>query len=175
MESATNNNITGYTVSITTTFGETIKGEIFTFDSVTNCVTLSFPAEPTKRTYRIINTNFIENIQLVSLPTQPVDVSVPEINLDKIRAIEHKNLKNAEKEIEKIGVGVSKEAQEIFNALSRTYPCAWEGKNIIVMGEVRIEPPYTAASCSGNQKSSLQRVKRVIEGERAKLKSNGVI
>ena len=55
----------------------------------------------------------------------------------------------------RIGDGVSKEAQRLFNSLHKALsPCAWSQQTIVVgtpgsEDEVRIAPPYTNATCSG--------------------------
>ena len=53
-----------------------------------------------------------------------------------------------------IGDGVSKDAQQLFNMLCKALPCSWSQHTIVVgtqgsEDEVRIAPPYTAATCSG--------------------------
>jgi len=48
----------------------------------------------------------------------------------------------------KIGVGVPKEAQDIFNAIENMYnQTIWKDKSILVMNEIVVEPPYGAANC----------------------------
>lgn len=42
-------------------------------------------------------------------------------------------LQQAEADLAKVGVGVTKEAQSIFDALSKTLPCVWQGRNILIM------------------------------------------
>jgi hypothetical protein len=43
------------------------------------------------------------------------------ININKIRSKEDQHLRSLKEEAQRIGVGVTKEAQDIFNALSKTY------------------------------------------------------
>ena len=64
--------------------------------------------------------------------------------------------------------------KDIFDALIKTLPVSWKNQVIVVMDEVFIDPPYTSSSCqiaSGktNANSTLIRVKKVLEGERARL------
>jgi hypothetical protein len=63
------------------------------------------------------------------------------------------------------GKGVSKEAQEIFDRLSRTLPTRWEGKDIVANDSVVIEVPYRPEDCKlldGAPKESLGRVRKVV-------------
>ena len=72
----------------------------------------------------------------------------------------------------RVGVGVTKEAQSIFDALSKTMPCTWVDKTIIVMDVVWVQPPYTIESCaakSEGNKSALERVQKVLQRERQRL------
>lgn len=76
--------------------------------------------------------------------------------------------------LHKIGVGVSREAQNIFEALDKTLPCRWEGKDILVLDEVRIREPYDAGACQvlvdqAHAQSVLERVKLVLQHELQRL------
>lgn len=60
---------------------------------------------------------------------------------------------------------VTKEAQEIFDALTRTLPTRWDGTNIVVMDAVVISTPYRGEDCraaAGQHASALARVKKVV-------------
>lgn len=73
--------------------------------------------------------------------------------------------------MEKLGAGVTTEAQYIFDALAKTLPCHWEEDTIVVMDEVRIAKPYLPQDVQGDKEQSVNHVKRIVEGEWRKLKS----
>lgn len=65
------------------------------------------------------------------------------------------------------GVGVSKEAQDVFDSLNKTMQCRWQGKTIIVVDAgVAVEDPYTPESCKSLH-SAAQGAAAVLAGERA--------
>ncbi|KAN0030173.1 hypothetical protein ACTA71_009934 [Dictyostelium dimigraforme] len=99
------------------------------------------------------------------------DLSLPSLNVQLIIKKQDEVIKKATQKAMKIGVGVTPEAQEIFNSISRTLPCDWLGENIIVLNEVKISSPYNIENCTGPENSkSIERVKKVLEAERKKLK-----
>jgi hypothetical protein len=71
----------------------------------------------------------------------------------------------------KVGVGVTKEAQSLFDALSKTLPCVWSGRAILVMDVVTVKPPYTPDSCEAKpgESGALERIRRVLTAERRRL------
>lgn len=38
------------------------------------------------------------------------------------------------------GVGVTEQGQEIYDAIAKTLPCRWDGKSILAVEEVQIDP-----------------------------------
>ena len=61
---------------------------------------------------------------------------------------------------------VSKEAQEIFDALGRQLPVRWEKKDIVVMDQVIVRGPgYKGEDCKAGKdvaQGTLARVKKVV-------------
>ena len=63
------------------------------------------------------------------------------------------------------GRGVTKEAQEIFDALARTLPTRWDGENIIVLDEILISKPYRVDDVKAGkdvQDQMVQRIQKVV-------------
>ncbi|KAG0041750.1 hypothetical protein BGZ83_001362 [Gryganskiella cystojenkinii] len=81
------------------------------------------------------------------------------VQLDKIQQREQQAVREAQAAAARIGVGVSSIAQDIFDALSKT----WAKDSIVVMDEVIIAPPYEPENCKANASSSytLARVRKV--------------
>ncbi|KAF5827242.1 anticodon-binding domain-containing protein [Dunaliella salina] len=76
----------------------------------------------------------------------------------------------------KVNSGVTTEAQCIFEALSKTLPCEWQDKTIVVLDEVEVHEPYVPEACSvrdGGKRSTqngiLARVQLIIKAERKRL------
>jgi len=167
--------IIGGKVRIKTSLGEDVSGEIFSYDSATNCVVLvQESAHSTlKKSYRILKVNFVKEIEYFgkSESAEP-DLELPLVNIARIRAKEASVLRNLRDEASRIGVGVSKEAQEIFNSLAKTLPCRWKDDSIVVFDEIIIKNPYQVSNCAGGDPVMLDRVKKVLEGERRRLMKN---
>ena len=100
----------------------------------------------------------------------------------------HRQLAHAE--AAKTGVGVSIEAQQVFDALAKTMPCQWKQQSIVVLNEasddcieslpfsayhdatgcivlvqVEVMPPYGLDNCTTEHASdttTLARVKKVV-------------
>lgn len=116
-----------------------------------------------------------------------------DINVAAAEAREKAATAEAMKRAAKIGVGVSGIGQQVFDALSKTLPCRWADRHIIVMDEFVISPDnYNSVSVPnvptstlqavargekianapadiGSQATRWQRVTKVLEGERKRL------
>jgi len=172
MEISTAESVIGIRVRIKTTLGDEFEGEIFSYDVNTNCVVVSQTSSHStlKKTFRVIRTPFIKEITcLGTQKPETVDTNLPPVNIQKIRFKQEQALRGMYEEVQRIGVGVSKEAQDIFNALAKTLPCHWRNDSIVIFDEIILRNPYGVANCSGGDPVMLDRVKKVLEGERRRL------
>lgn len=63
------------------------------------------------------------------------------------------------------GKGVTREAQDIFDAFSRTMPARWDGHKIVVADAVIIASPYRVDDCRPlveGDTAALARVRKVV-------------
>jgi len=181
----------GARVRITTAApsASTLEGTLFTACPITNLVAINTaPSPPTGDAkqaqagdYHVIPVSRIQSFQLLALPSSNpsdspsfIDALPPIQALDTraLKAREAKAIGEAMDREARRGKGVTREAQDLFDAFSRTMPAHWNGPNIVVADAVSIAPPYRVEDCralvAGNE-AALSRVRKVLEMERKKI------
>lgn len=160
----------GVQISLLTSLGEKLDGEIVEYDSTTNCVVLQdIGGRGPKRNVRFLRTEFIDSFQVVGEADPPSLLPFPHFDLNVLRAKEEAAIRRAEAEVERFGVDVTEEAQHIFDALSKTMPVHWEQRTIVVMNEVKVTSPYLPENVIGGQATANERVRIVLRKERERL------
>lgn len=153
-----------------TASGESFAGEIFAYDAASGILTLRAPGE-------ISNTHDLKFVNVTNAVDVVVDASSAR-DAQKCPAVDdprrERRLENALRvaraQADNIGENVSALAQDVFDALSRTLPCRWNGDVIVVMDEVEVRgPKYVDASGSGQTTGAVERVQKVLAFERARL------
>jgi len=160
-----------------------VEGMIWCYDPVTGVVILESPGSSKGRqTYRMVKVNQVKDLQLGTLlepvPPNPSAV-IPKI-LEPVRPIDPEAVKIREEQAvaaddarrARIGQGVSRWAQEIFDALGKTLPVRWHQTSIIILDDVLLPGPFYRSEdvkVSGNNQDRLNRVKQVLEGEWTRL------
>lgn len=188
-------------VKVTTVHGKEFTGEIFTYDPVINCLVIKTEIgsaetkgksgqEPSKRySFQILKINAIQTISPLSgedlvsnqakVQNVPIDhvmlSSAPSprhLNLDAFILREQKNLSERQDKLRRTNPRAPEGGQEIFDALSKMFPCVWDKDDIVVLDEVRIKPNYKVENCESILPAyvqTLDRVKKTLEAERKKL------
>ncbi|KAL6567794.1 hypothetical protein OROGR_001462 [Orobanche gracilis] len=167
----------GCILSIKTTLGEEFQARVIAFDRQSNLLILrcgklqegvKSGAGP-KRNIRLLKANYIKEFTFLGQGEDPLDVSKCFLDLSTLQSREESAIRQAEADAERIGVGVTAEAQRIFDALSKTLPVRWEKTTIVVMNEVRVGSPYLPESVSGGTPAANERVRKVLEFEKKRL------
>lgn len=164
----------------------TLEGTLFTACPITNLIainTSTFTPNATTSAanvqagdYHIIPISRIQNFQLLSLaPSASLSTdqatftnTTPSLHALDIRALKNREAAAVtqlqERELRR-GKGVSKEAQDLFDAFSRTMPARWDDSSIVVADAVTISKPYRVEDCrplvSGDS-AALTRVRKVV-------------
>jgi hypothetical protein len=154
---------------------------VYAFDPVTSTLSLLTSANTSSgpQDVRILKVSFLKDVQATDLA--PADrkpgFAYAEPRIGKLGdpvgtmgggAEDRKRLQQ-----QRLGKGVTKDAQDIFDALSRTMPCRWHEKQIVVLDSVIISEPYGSTDVKGNDQNAVKRVKKVLEGEKRRLESGG--
>lgn len=152
----------------------TIEGTLFTACPITNLVAIATTTSPnTPPTHHILPITSIHNFTLLSAPppsndfSSPPNTTPPLSNVPTAALLARADaavarLKEAASRKNK---NVGKEAQDLFDGISRTLPTRWDGNNIVVMDSVVISSPYRGEDCkagNGVPPTTLSRVRKVV-------------
>uniref|UniRef100_M4D7F5 AD domain-containing protein n=1 Tax=Brassica campestris TaxID=3711 RepID=M4D7F5_BRACM len=159
-----------YSVKLIT--GDEFRGIVMAYDPIPNFVG-SKPRPGHSKNTRMVNASFITGLSYLGKTEEPLLTDSCWVNLDGLRAKEALAVRQAEADAERMGVGVTAEAQSIFDALSKTLPVQWEKSDILVMKEVRVRSPYLSDCVFGGTDAANNRVKKVLELERRRLQLFG--
>ncbi|MQL69057.1 hypothetical protein Taro_001345 [Colocasia esculenta] len=115
----------GCVLAIKTTLGEEFEGQVITFDRPSNILVVQegAPSKPTgdaHRNVRLLKANYIKEFSLLARAEDPLDLSKCYLDLASVQAREDAAIRQAEIDAERIGTGVTMEAQSIFDALFKT-------------------------------------------------------
>ena len=104
----------------------------------------------------------------------PTTMPLPRLDRDKAEARLARNVARITKMSANFNENVSDEAQSVFDALSRTMECAWEGDRILVrVSGVIIDPPYKPENAKlvdkDGDKRAVERMQLVLRRTRETL------
>ena len=157
----------GDNIKIVLTTKEILEGQCFCVDPVTDAVVMKI-----ENKYVLVNAESIADIEgdlsKVKTPV-PKDIGMQVVPIEKWGKKEAEALMHAEAEIESVNFDVTPEAQSLFDRLRNIFPCKWMGKDMLIFENIKISPPYDTPKAIGGNDDGLDRISKVLEGERRKL------
>lgn len=166
----------GQGLRLKTCLGETLEGMVLAYDEATQCILLqesvgTAGATPVRGVVFVRKAVVTECTVTGTSPAVgvPGALTPPRFDLGALQAKEEAAVKKAEEEVQLRKAGVTDAALDLFAALSKTLPVAWEKTSILVLGEIRIASPYLPQSVTGGSTAARDRVKMVLSRERERL------
>jgi len=158
----------GSVVSCTTCFDQRLQGEVMAFDRQTKMLSIKNPSSAKPGTYDInlINMNMVKAVKVVKEATESPP-PLANLNYAKLMTRASMALNEKHRAVMAVGVGVSPQAQRLFNTISKTIDeIKWggkDGKEISIMSQVTISPPYLSADVRGKEGQALNHVRKIVD------------
>lgn len=147
-------------------------GRIYSYDEDFKMLVL-FKGSEVVRDFIFLNTTFIKNISITDSVAKGIDYDIQDIDLDRfMKEVDKKIAKDIGKN-ENINTLVSNDVQALFNELSKTNKCDWNGVNIVLpVLNVTIIPPYNSDKSVIGPDVPRNRISHVLGNIRVKLGLN---
>ncbi|XP_063043827.1 protein LSM12 homolog B [Engraulis encrasicolus] len=156
----------GSHVSCLTCLGQRLQGEVLAFDYQSKMLTLKCPAASGKAGLHdvvLINLAYVSEVDIITDRTE-TPPPLASLNVNKLASRARSEKEDKLSQAYAISAGVSLEGQQLFQTIHKTIKeCRWQGKDIIVMDDVVIAPPYQVDNCKGKEGSALAHVRKIVE------------
>ncbi|KAL8952328.1 MAG: hypothetical protein Q9222_001739 [Ikaeria aurantiellina] len=158
-----------------------MEGTLFTACPFTNLVAITVATSPNAPpTQHVIPISSIQSFTLISSAPGPNGFASPPATTPAVTNLPTAAfLARADAAVARLkeaasrkNKAVGKEAQDLFDGLTRTLPTRWDGNDIVVLDSVVISPPYRGEDCragNGAPTNALNRVRKMLENERKRL------
>ncbi|XP_013773001.1 protein LSM12 homolog [Limulus polyphemus] len=157
----------GSIITCKTCFSQKVEGEVVAFDHQTKMLMLKCPSSTGKGNLsdiNIVNLNFVEDV-VVKKEANSNPPPLPHLNIEKLNNRANAQIEERQRLRTALASGVSPEGLKLFLAITKTInEVTWQGKNIVVMNQVTISPPYRPEDCKGKgDNNALTHVKKIVE------------
>lgn len=162
----------GTIVSCKTCFNQEFEGEVLAFDYQTKMLVIKSPSTGGKANLNdvhMINLDYCQNITVKKEgnPTSNGPQVLPPLNLDKLSSRFSQHVKDRKSFVAGLAAGVTSDGIKLYAAIKKTIcEVNFQGKNIIVMNQVSISPPYRPDNCKlvgKADENALNHVRKIVE------------
>ncbi|CAN9478464.1 unnamed protein product [Alternaria alternata] len=164
----------GSRIKVTCAPGKNVlEGTLFTACNLTHAIAINTaPAPPNPSAsifsqpgdYHIIPFAHIESFEIIGTGERASE-SAPGFDGALPQHLQDQTIREMKKKDMQKGKGVSPEAQELFDAISRTLPTRWADTQIVVSDSVLIQAPYTLDNIKApsDKQQAENHVRKVVE------------
>ncbi|XP_006167434.1 protein LSM12 homolog isoform X2 [Tupaia chinensis] len=156
----------GSQVSCRTCQEQQLQGEVVAFDYQSKMLALKCPSSSRKPNHAdilLINLQYVSEVEIINDRTE-TPPPLASLNVSKLASKARTEKEEKLSQAYAISAGVSLEGQQLFQTIHKTIKdCKWQEKNIVVMEEVVITPPYQVENCKGKEGSALSHVRKIVE------------
>nr|XP_015217715.1 PREDICTED: protein LSM12 homolog isoform X2 [Lepisosteus oculatus] len=111
----------------------------------------------------LVNLAYVSDVEILNDRTE-TPPPLASLNVNKLANRARTEKEDKLSQAYAISAGVSLEGQQLFQTIHKTIKdCKWQEKNIIVMDDVVIAPPYQVENCKGKEGSALSHVRKIVE------------
>uniref|UniRef100_A0A673SQL7 AD domain-containing protein n=1 Tax=Suricata suricatta TaxID=37032 RepID=A0A673SQL7_SURSU len=123
----------------------------------------SSSGKPNHADILLINLQYVSEVEIINDRTE-TPPPLASLNVSKLASKARTEKEEKLSQAYAISAGVSLEGQQLFQTIHKTIKdCKWQEKNIVVMEEVVITPPYQVENCKGKEGSALSHVRKIVE------------
>ncbi|XP_064225679.1 protein LSM12 isoform X2 [Aotus nancymaae] len=155
----------GSQVSCRTCQEQRLQGEVVAFDYQSKMLALKCPSssgKPNHADILLINLQYVSEVEIINDRTE-TPPPLASLNVSKLASKARTEKEEKLSQAYAISAGVSLEGQQLFQTIHKTIKdCKWQEKNIVVMEEVVITPPYQVENCKGKEGSALSHVRKIV-------------
>uniref|UniRef100_S4RLD4 LSM12 homolog a n=1 Tax=Petromyzon marinus TaxID=7757 RepID=S4RLD4_PETMA len=156
----------GSQVACVTCLGQKIHGEVLAFDYHSKMLTLKCPSSSGKVgvcDVLLLNLALVSEVDILAESSEPPPV-LTSLNTKQLSSRVHSEVEEKLSHAHAVSMGVSPEGILLFQTIQKTIKeCKWNEKNIIVLEDVVISPPYRVENCKGREGSALTHVRKIVE------------
>ncbi|XP_068120426.1 protein LSM12 [Hyperolius riggenbachi] len=143
-----------------------LQGEVVAFDYQSKMLALKCPPSSGKSNHAdilLLNLQYVSKIDVLTERTQ-TPPPLASLNISKLASRARLEKEEKMSQAYAISAGVSVDGQQLFQTIHKTIKdCKWQEKNIVVMDEVVISPPYQVENCKGKEGSALSHVRKIVD------------
>ncbi|KAE8575439.1 hypothetical protein XENTR_v10003841 [Xenopus tropicalis] len=123
----------------------------------------SSSGKPNHADILLLNLDYVSDVEVINERTQ-TPPPLASLNITKLASRARLEKEEKLSQAYAISAGVSLDGQQLFQTIHKTIKdCKWQEKNIVVMEEVVISPPYQVENCKGKEGRALCHVCKIVE------------